>query len=640
MNTRRPSESRLSKEKRFILMLLPYFPRYWKAMVLAFACMILTAATQAGTLSALELVLGRLFPESDSSSGLSADEVMNTGTLGGIQSWFSGLFQAWKSWLENDVIASFAGSHSPYQMLIVLAVVVAVLTLLKGLSEFGGEYLSNWVTQRFLRDFRRDLFAHISRLSLDFFSQKGTGSIMARLVNDVQLLGDSLLLWGYLISEPLVILGLMAYAMGIHIELTLLAIAVFPFAGILMALIGKRIQRARKRAQQRLGEISKRLVESFTSMRVVQSFGAEEHEQRKFADRTQSLFQEAMKITLSRASAGPIMEFLGALGIAAILLMGGYYTLQQGTLDGRQFVVLVFAIGLMYQPVKKISKAYNEFQQGVAAAERVLEVYDIQPTITDRPGAISADDFQHQIEFKRVSFSYDGGTTWALKGISFCAAKGKKIALVGASGAGKSTTADLLARFYDVTEGAIEIDGRDVRDITIRSLRNLIAFVPQEVLLFNDTVGANIAYGRPEASQVEIEQVAKLAFAHEFIAQMPQGYQTIIGERGTALSGGQCQRLAIARALLKQAPILILDEATSALDTESEKVVQLALKNLMENHTTFIIAHRLSTVRDADMILVLSEGRLVGCGTHEELLASNAVYEKLHRLQFIEGGGK
>jgi len=608
----------MREEKRFIQMLLPYLPRYWKRIGLAFVSMSLMAATNAIMVSLVRLVLDQLF-ESPAEEVVSVDP---------------SLFDRWLNWISSTLITPFA--DTPYTALVILAGLCIVLTALKGFFDYSGEYLSQYVTQGFLRDFRNDLFQHISRLSLDFFSEKGTGSIMSRVVNDVELLGRSLLLWSRLVSDPLQILGLLAVAFSIHARLTLIAVVVFPFAGLAMARIGKRIQRARKQAQEKLGEMSQGLSESFASIRIVQLFCAEEYEQERFRQRTQRLFNEAMKIVRRRASAGPIMEGLGALGIAAILLLGGYFVTRTASLNGKEFVNLVIAIGLLYQPIKHLSKSYNDFQQAVAAGERVLEVYEIQPKVTDRPAAVPLSGFERDIVYDQVSFSYDGGQTYALRDISLRVPKGAKIALVGPSGAGKSTLMDLLARFYDVTRGAIRIDGKDIREVTLESLRRLIAVVPQEVILFNDTIAANIAYGRPEATQADIETAARQAFAHEFIMDFPRGYQTIVGERGTALSGGQCQRLAIARALLKNAPILILDEATSALDAESETLIRKALGSLIEQHTTFIIAHRLSTVRHANIIVALDQGRLVGQGTHEELLATNPLYQKLHRLQYFE----
>lgn len=608
----------MREEKRFIRMLLPYLPRYWKRIGLAFVSMSLMAATNAILVSLVRLVLDQLF-ESPAGEVASGDP---------------SLFDRWLNWVSSTLIIPFA--DTPYTALVILAGLCIVLTALKGFFDYSGEYLSQYVTQGFLRDFRNDLFQHISRLSLDFFSEKGTGSIMSRVVNDVELLGRSLLLWSRLVSDPLQIVGLLAVAFSIHARLTLIAVVVFPFAGLAMARIGKRIQRARKQAQEKLGEMSQGLSESFASMRIVQLFCAEEYEQERFQQRTQRLFNEAMKIVRRRASAGPIMEGLGALGIAAILLLGGYFVTRTASLNGKEFVNLVIAIGLLYQPIKHLSKSYNDFQQAVAAGERVLEVYEIQPKVTNRPGAVPLSGFERDIVYDHVSFSYDGGQTYALRDLSLRVPKGAKIALVGPSGAGKSTLMDLLARFYDVTEGAIRIDGNDIRQVTLESLRRLIAVVPQEVILFNDTIAANIAYGRPEATQAEIETAARQAFAHEFIMDFPRGYQTVVGERGTALSGGQCQRLAIARALLKNAPILILDEATSALDAESETLIRKALGSLIEQHTTFIIAHRLSTVRHANVIVALDQGRLVGQGTHEELLATNPLYQKLHRLQYFE----
>jgi len=585
---------------------------------LAVAFMALTAAANAALISLIRLVLDQLF----------VTPAVSTVTK------VPSLLDQWLDWVALTLVTPYA--DSPFKALLILSGVVIGLTLLKGVFEFLSNYLSQCVTQGFLRDFRNDLFQHLSRLSLDFFSETGTGSLMSRVVNDVELLRQSILMWGRMVSEPLIIAGLLIVALGIHVELTVIAAVVFPFAGLIMALIGRRIQRARRRAQEKLGEISQGLSESFSSIRIVQSFSAEQHEQEKFARRTHRLFKESLKIARLRGVSGPLMEILGAFGVAAILLIGGHYVTRTSTLDGKDFVNLVVAIGLMYQPFKKLSKVYNDFQQGVAAADRIMEVREIQPKIVDRPGAQPLEGFEREVELQDVSFSYDGGKCFALRNINLVASKGSKIALVGPTGAGKSTLVDLLARFYDLTEGSIRIDDKDIRDVTVESLRRLIAFVPQETILFNDTIAANIAYSRPDATQEEIEQVARMAFAHDFILQLPEGYNTVVGERGTALSGGQCQRVSIARALLKRAPILILDEATSALDAESEKIVQRALENLIEHHTTFIIAHRLSTVRHADTILVLNEGRIVGRGTHDELLASNSLYQKLYRLQYFE----
>ncbi len=608
----------MEKEKRFFRMVLPYLPRYWKVGGLAVLCMALAAATNGGMISLIKPVLTQLFPGDNALLVLKDDP---------------SLIDRWHHWIGQTLIAPF--QDRPMDVLLMLAGVIILATFLKGFFDFSGDYLSNYLTQAFLRDFRNDLFGRLNRLSLDFYSETGTGSIMSRIVNDVEVLGRSLLIWGKLIAEPFNILGLLLIAFGIDAKLTLFAAVAFPLSGLLMTWIGRRIRRARKRAQEKLGILSQGLSESFSSIRVVQSFGAEDFEQARFNHRTQRLFKIAMKITGLKAMTSPLMEFLGALGVAGALLVGGYSVIRSQALDGADFINLIVAIFFMYQPFKSLSKVYNDFQQGVAAADRVMEVYEIRPRIADRPGAKELKSFERDIVFDRVSFSYSGGDDLALRDLEFTAPKGSKIALVGPTGAGKSTLVDLLARFYDATSGAIRVDGHDVRDVTVRSLRNLIAFVPQEQILFNDTVAANIAYSRPEATREEIEQAARQAFAHDFIIELPQGYETTIGERGTALSGGQCQRVAIARALLKRAPILILDEATSALDAESEKIVQKALETLIENHTTFIIAHRLSTVRHADTILVLDHGRIVGRGTHEELLASNPLYQKLYRLQFF-----
>jgi subfamily B ATP-binding cassette protein MsbA len=516
----------------------------------------------------------------------------------------------------------------------VLPLVVIATFLARGLFAFGNTYLTEYVGQRIIADLRNRLNEHVQHLSLSYFNRTPTGTILSRVTNDValvrSLLTDAV---ASLLKDTTSLIVLVAVAFWQDWVLSLIAFVVFPASVLPMIRLSRRLRGFSKRGQETMGNLTVLLQETVQGNRVVKAFGMEGYERRRFAAENERLFKLHMKATRIRAFTSPMMEVLAAFGIAGVVWYGGHSVIAGGRTQG-SFLAFLTALFLLYEPFKNLARTNNVVQQGMAAAERVFELLDTQTDVPDNPNGRRLGLIRDAIEFRKVGFRYD--QDMVLKDVDLRIDRGQLVALVGASGGGKSTLADLLLRFYDVTEGRITIDGIDLRDYRLDSLRAQIALVTQHTFLFNDTVRNNIAYGNIDCDLDAIIAAAKAANAHEFIMALPEGYDTVIGELGFKLSGGQRQRLAIARALLKNAPILVLDEATSALDNESERLVQLALENLMTGRTTLVIAHRLSTVRRADRIVVLSAGRVVEEGTHDELLALNAEYRKLHDLQFEE----
>jgi subfamily B ATP-binding cassette protein MsbA len=513
--------------------------------------------------------------------------------------------------------------------------------LLKGLGSYASVYLMTDVGQRVVLDVRNRLFRHILGQSAGFFARRSSGQLMSRVTNDVgqvqQAVSETI---GDLLRESLAIVGYAAVLFWIDARLALVCLTATPLVLYPLVRLGQRVRRTTRRGQEELENLSHITAEAFTGHRIVKAFGAEEHEAERFARAARRLYRTNLKVTSTVSILPPLMEFLGGLAVVAALWYGSRQ-ISTGELTTGDFATFIAAAFMMYTPIKKLSRVNATLNQAIAASERIFEMLDTHSEVLDRAGAAPLPPLRQSVEFTNVSFGYDeDGARAILKDISFAVRSGQVLAIVGLSGAGKTTLVNLVPRFFDVTAGAVLVDGVDIRAVTLKSLRAQVGMVTQDTVLFDDTIARNIAYGSPHASMAMIEAAARAAHAHEFIAPLPLQYETRIGERGQRLSGGQRQRLAIARALLKNPPILILDEATSALDAESELLVQDALSRLMENRTSFVIAHRLSTVRRADQIIVLERGRIVETGRHDELVArAGGAYAKLHALQFGRQSG-
>jgi len=518
------------------------------------------------------------------------------------------------------------------RMLTIIPVVIILLYFSKGLFEYSQAYLMGSVAIKVVTDIRDKIFHHLQTLSLSFFTKCPTGILMSRIGNDTTLLqsivSDSIT---SLLQNSLTVVGLTGYTFWVNWKLAVISYLVILWAIIPIRIFGKKSRRFSTKSQQKVGDINKFLHEILTGIRIVKAFGMEQYENQRFSVENMRFQRIRLKRIRIRALASPTMEMLGGIATAAILYYGGYRVIQ-GSLTSGDFFSFAAAFAMMYRPVRELNKLNQTIQEGLAAAVRTFELLDLKADIVDKPDAIVLSPIREQIEFKDVCFKYE--TEPVLEHINLKVPVGEIIAIVGTSGAGKSTIANLIPRFYDVSSGSISIDGTDIRDVTIKSLRDQISMVTQEIILFNDTIKNNIAYGSHQKSEQDIRTAAQAAYAHDFIMENPKEYDAIIGEDGIKLSGGQRQRIAIARALLKDAPILILDEATSSLDSQAEGEVQVALEQLMKGRTTFIIAHRLSTIKKAHRIIVLSEGKIIEEGTHSELLARQGEYHKLYTTQF------
>lgn len=515
---------------------------------------------------------------------------------------------------------------------------IIIANVLKGVGSYVSSYLMADVGQRVVMDLRNGLYRHILGQSAGFFAQRTSGQLLSRIGNDVSQVQQAVSeTAGDLARESLTLVGFAALMFYQDPRLAIVCMTGAPLVVYPLIRLGQRVRRTTRRSQEALEHISHISAEAFTGHRIVKAFGTEAHEAEKFDRAGYHLFRTNMKVTAALSSLPPLMELLGGAGMAAALWYGSAQ-IASGRLSAGQFALFFTAAFMMYGPAKKLSRVNANLQQAIAASERIFEMLDTHTEVGEQPGAQPLAPFHGAIEFKDVGFGYDDGPGRILRNVSFSIGAGQMIAIVGRSGAGKTTLVNLLPRFYDVSTGAISIDGVDIRSVTLASLRLQIGIVTQETVLFDDTIANNIAYGSPQAPRADIQAAARAANAHDFILGLAKGYDTMIGERGQRLSGGQRQRIAIARALLKNAPILVLDEATSALDTESELLVQEALANLMMNRTSFVIAHRLSTIRRADAIIVLERGRLVEMGRHDELLARpNGTYATLYQLQLLEG---
>jgi subfamily B ATP-binding cassette protein MsbA len=541
---------------------------------------------------------------------------------------------AGRAWLMQPVLDRIFVAREGAWLLLIAGGALA-LALIKGLADYGEAVLMTRVGQRVIADVQIALFARLMRADLAYFHAHPTGTLISRFTNDAALLRSAAAnVLGAIGKDAVTVVFLVGVMFYQDWLLALVSFFVFPLAIRPIIGIGRRIRRVSANTQAEIGQFTTLLSQTFQGARHVKAYGMEQYEERRATTLIERLFALIDRGTRTRSRASPMMETLGGTAIAVVILYGGHQVISGARTPGALFSFIT-ALLLAYQPLKSLANLNASLQEGLAAAQRIFEVLDVEPTIRDMPGARPLRITGGEIRFDDVRFGYHSGTT-ALNCISLNVPAGRTVALVGPSGAGKSTILNLIPRFFDVDAGSISIDGQDVRSVTLASLRGSIAFVAQEVSLFDDTVRANIAYGRFAASMAEIEEAARAAAADAFIRELPQGYDTVVGEHGVRLSGGQRQRIAIARAMLKNAPILLLDEATSALDSEAERQVQSALNTLIRGRTTLVIAHRLSTIQNADLICVVDGGRIVETGRHAELLARNGLYARLYVMQFAQ----
>mgnify|MGYP001212038266 CR=1 FL=1 len=545
-------------------------------------------------------------------------------------------------WVQNigDTVSqafnAFVFSGSKTEALIKICLLVLAAFFAKNIAGYLQAYFLAYVEQGTMKDLRNTAYTHLHELPMSFFKKERVGNLISRITNDVNTVQASIsAAFLNLVREPFTIVVFLMIAISISWKLTLLAFVILPFSMIIIAAIGIKLRKQSTAIQAKMADITSILQETISGVKIVKAFGMEEYENEKFKKDTKRFFRLNLRIARIKNAASPITEFLSVCIGVAIIYYGGILVLQDGTLKASEFLGFLFAIFQMMNPIKELSTVNNRIQESSAAGDRVFEIIDTMPAIQNAISPVSLDKFNNRVSFNNVSFAYEDSEELVLSDVNFEVKKGEIIALVGPSGGGKSTLVDLIPRFYDPTAGSIVIDGIDIRSFDLRSLRTKMGIVTQETFLFNETIANNIAYGLKDYPMDKIIEAAKMANAHDFVMEMPEAYDTIIGERGVKLSGGQRQRLSIARALLKNPDIMIFDEATSALDNESELLVQEAIERMMVNRTTFVIAHRLSTIRNATRILVIDKGRIIQSGTHEELIADeDGLYNKLYHMQF------
>ncbi len=595
--------------------LLAYVKPYWAALAGSVVLMALVGAAQA----ALALLIRPIFDRVLNPS--TADDAVPLLTFPAIG-------------LRLDLNHLFpAGMHDVWTM---VAAGITTVYLIKGVCDYCGNYLINYVGLGAVMDLRQRVFTHVLKQDSQFFELNSTARLMSSIMNDIEKIqvASSHMLADWL-RQSFSAIGLLTVLLQHDWKLAFVSLTVLPFVLVPTARIGKRLRRTTRRAQDDAAEVNEVLQEALAGHPVVKAFNAEQHEAVRFEAATRRLRISNLRYVAQQALASPLIEFFGALTIIGLLTYARTQ-IKTGAMTAGEFTSFVIALLMLYEPVKRLTGIHNIFQQAAGASQKVFEYLDTKHEICDSPQAQPLTAFCQSIHFREVRFRYPTADIDTLRGINLEVKHGEVVALVGPSGGGKTTTANMVPRFREISGGELTIDGRDIRDYTLDSLRGQIGIVAQETFLFNDTVANNIRYGRLSATDAEVREAARNALAAEFIEQLPEGYETVIGERGTKLSGGQRQRLAIARALLRNAPILILDEATSHLDTESEMLVQRALSNLIEGRTVIVIAHRLSTIRRADKIVVIDKGQVSEVGTHEELVSGGGIYQRLHEMQYLE----
>jgi len=612
---------------RVFFRLLGYVKPHWRKLTLALACMTMFAFFSGFSIGMISPFIQVLFrqPTQAQRAELRQEPSVNISSAGDLAK------------IKGYIAAKtqkYLLSSRPLVSLERICFVILIVMLLKNLFNYGQTFLVAAVEQRVIKDLRDRLYSHLYRLPLSFFQSQKTGRLISRITNDVSMIRGTITgVFSNVVRDMLLLCVCLFWVFWASWRLALISLLVLPPSMLLIVAISKKLRRDSTLIQERMGDITSVLQETISGMRVVKSFRMEEFEKSKFFRFTKAHLTSFLRLTKIGALAAPLSEYLGVMVGTVVLWFGGRQILQERTLEPDRFFVFLFAMFSVTAPVKSLSQVNTKIQEGLAAAKRIFKLLDTEPPVIDRPNASRINWLRDSIEFRDVCFSYDELKD-VLKDISFKVKVGQVLAIVGPSGAGKSTLVDLLPKFYIPTSGTVLFDGRDSLDINTDSLRALMGIVTQETILFNDTVWNNIAYGLQEAPEDEVVRAAKAANAHQFIETMPSGYQTVIGDRGVRLSGGQRQRIAIARAILKNPPVLIFDEATSALDTESELLVQQAIERLVENRTTFVIAHRLSTIQRADLIIVLDRGRIVQRGTHDSLLSEEGMYKRLYELQF------
>ena len=594
--------------------LLRYATPYRARIILAITCLFLIAILNAVSIGSLQPIFDGFF------GGASADQAISL--PGPVTRLLGGSLQRVHSFLREHQIG----------VITFIGAMLFVVFVAKGALMYLQHILMRSVAERVKKDIRNELYSHLQTLSLGFYTRRSTGELMSRLTFDIESLGSAATdFFRNALREPLNIIGLLVLLFMIKWQLALFSLVILPSALYPIVKFGRKIRKRGLRMHERRAELDTILQETISGVRIVKAFGMEDYERRRFAEANEQVFQAMMRVIKVDAMTSPVLEILGAFGIALAIWAGGYLVFSHGLSPGA-FMAFLGALASLYQPVKRLSQINNDIQRGLAGVKRVFELMDTQPEVIEHPSALTLGRMQEGVQFHNVSFGY-GPERPVLQEVSFSAKLGEIVAIVGSSGAGKTTLVNLLPRFYDPTGGVITFDGIDICRVTIRSLREQMGIVTQDTILFDDTVFNNIAYGRRRVTSDQVVEASRIANAEEFIEALPARYETRIGERGVLLSGGQKQRIAIARAILKNPPLLILDEATSALDSESERLVQEALDRLVQNRTSFVIAHRLSTIIRADRILVLDAGQLVEQGTHAELMVRRGVYFRLYESQ-------
>lgn len=610
--------------------ILSYTKPYWRHILYTFAFSILFALLNGVSVYLTIPLLDTLFQESASKqTTVQKSEIDDT----------TNILPDWINNLKEDIVQSFNNfvlSGDKPEVLIRICFLILAAFLLKNIFGYVQSYFMAYVEFVSMKDLRDDAYKHLHKLPIGYFKSERVGNVISRFTNDVSIIQASIsATYSNLIKEPLTIIVFLGIAISISWKLALFALIIVPIASLIIAWIGTKLKKQTIILQAKIADITSILQETISGVKIVKAFGMEKFENQRFMTETKNYFNLVLKIVRIRNLSSPITELLSVIIGVVIIYYGGILVLVDGTLNASQFLGFLFAIFQMMPPIKELGSVNNRIQEASAAADRVFEIIDIEPHIKNSPNAIQLKDFKDEILFNNVSFRYEDSEVNVLENLNFSVKRGEIIALVGPSGSGKSTLADLIPRFYDPTEGQILVDGNDIKDVTIESLRSKMGIVTQETFLFDTNIAENIAYGLIDYPMEKIIEAAKTANAHNFISEMPNGYNTIIGERGIKLSGGQRQRLTIARALLKNPEIMIFDEATSALDNESEILVQEAIERLMLNRTTFVIAHRLSTIRNATSILVLDRGHIIQKGTHDKLISEEkGLYKKLYEMQF------